>query len=257
MIPQKLAFVSPGNLGVPLIRALQKEQISVSYIYTRNPKQLAEYDFGEAIITQNLDELRAKDLLIFITLPDATLKQAKDILSPLQNEALVHTSGSTSIEVLLNLTSKAGVFYPFQTFKKDAEPRFKDVPIFIEGNEELSNQLALLADKLNAKKYFIDSTQRLQLHLSGVIVNNFTNYLLSWADEICATHNLKREWLIPLILKTAKNYEKQLAKSSQTGPAVRGDQPTLAKHLELLENKPKHQKLYSLLTQLIQEKHHV
>ena len=42
------------------------------------------------------------------------------------------------------------------------------------------------------------------------------------------------------------------AAENQTGPAVRGDTKTIEKHIALLKNHPEWKKLYTFMSQLIQ-----
>ena len=63
--------------------------------------------------------------------------------------------------------------------------------------------------------------------------------------------------LIPLIKQTAKKIKTNKPSSVQTGPAKRGDEKTIKKHLQLLEKYAEQKKVYELFTSLIKKKYNV
>ena len=61
--------------------------------------------------------------------------------------------------------------------------------------------LKKLAKLIGSKSFPLDSSQREQLHLAAVLVNNFTNHLFAEADLICEQNNLPFDLLLPLVKK--------------------------------------------------------
>jgi hypothetical protein len=57
--------------------------------------------------------------------------------------------------------------------------------------------------------------------------------------------------LIPLIEETALRIQTIPPAKSQTGPAVRQDQPTIDQHLALLDKYPQLKKIYAVMTESI------
>jgi predicted short-subunit dehydrogenase-like oxidoreductase (DUF2520 family) len=110
-----------------------------------------------------------------------------------------------------------------------------------------------LAQKLSNKIYDVSDEQRLQLHLAAVYVNNFTNYLQHIGASLLAEHGLSAEILHPLLLETVAKLKDLSAREAQTGPAIRGDQPTINRHLAQLAAHPNWQEIYKLLSDGIQE----
>ena len=97
------------------------------------------------------------------------------------------------------------------------------------------------------------SEERLKLHVAAVIVNNFTNHLYALAEKYCQKEGLNFHQLLPLIEETTKRLKTTSPIDAMTGPALRHDQDTIQKHLELLAKHPQLQKIYRLLTESIQE----
>jgi predicted short-subunit dehydrogenase-like oxidoreductase (DUF2520 family) len=96
----------------------------------------------------------------------------------------------------------------------------------------------------------MDSSKRKALHVAAVFVNNFTNFMYTIGEQVCAESAIDFSLLNPLIQETAKKIESTSPKLVQTGPAKRGDQQTLHAHLTLLENKNQRE-IYTLLSNSI------
>ncbi len=247
----KAIILGFGNVGQHLYHAFSKtSKIDVIQIYNRS-----QINFSEGFqtnFTTEITQLKEADIYI-IAVPDDTIKVLSETLS-FKNKLVVHTSGSVPISYLSD-NNKKGVFYPLQTFSKNAEVDFKTIPICIEANnkEDLESlkQLGLLISE-NVQE--INSKEREQLHLSAVFVNNFVNYLYQVGSDLLMDNSLSFDLLKPLIIETAKKLESLNPENSQTGPAKRNDLKTIENHLHLLEGSP-YKELYHKLTISIQEKY--
>ena len=157
--------------------------------------------------------------------------------------------------MILDKKHRRGVFYPLQTFSKDADMDFTQVPVCLEALDR--NDLPLLkslAEAIGSPHYKINTEQRQTLHLAAVFVNNFTNQLYRVGHEITDIKNINFDILKPLILETAKKVQTMSPYMAQTGPAKRQDKKTIRRHLKLLE-KDMHKDIYKLLTEAIKQTH--
>ena len=68
-----------------------------------------------------------------------------------------------------------------------------------------------------------------------------------------AEQNLPFDLLTPLISETLEKANELSPSKSQTGPAQRGDQVVINKHMQLLEQHPEWQAIYKQLTQAIEQ----
>jgi predicted short-subunit dehydrogenase-like oxidoreductase (DUF2520 family) len=59
--------------------------------------------------------------------------------------------------------------------------------------------------------------------------------------------------MLPLIDETARKVHGLHPKVAQTGPAVRGDENVMGKHLEMLEDEPEIKEIYRLISDSIQK----
>ena len=68
--------------------------------------------------------------------------------------------------------------------------------------------------------------------------------------EICEKNNVPFEILKPLIQETANKVMRLSPEEAKTGPAIRNDRQTIARHLDFLLDENQ-KKIYQLLTQSI------
>lgn len=223
-------LIGKGNVATHLYNAfLNAENITVTQISSRN-----------------LDTIPLAAITIIAVSDDAIAL----VSSKIKNALVVHTSGACKMSELKN-TNKKGVFYMLQTFSKEKEVDFSEVPFCIEAADEKDRKLLeKVAKTIGKKVYTINSEQRKAIHIAAVFVNNFTNHLYKIGKDLCKEHQIPFEVLHPLIKETASKIEILSPEKSQTGPAIRNDKKTIKKHFDLL-NKSQ-QKIYKVLTKSIQ-----
>lgn len=246
----KIAIIGFGNLGQHLVKTLSNNSsVQLVQVYLRDPKK-APYFLPKNLIVSDFKDLVEVDLTI-ISVNDNSIEEVSSQI-PFNNNLVVHTSGSISIDKL-NSKNRKGVFYPLQTFSKSKEVNFEEIPICIEAeNSEDYKILKTVADSISKSVHIINSEQRKALHVAAVFVCNFVNHLYQIGDEICTENNIPFAILKPLIQETAQKIKTLSPKDAQTGPAKRGDNQTIESHLDFLTNK-NHTKIYKLLTQSILE----
>jgi predicted short-subunit dehydrogenase-like oxidoreductase (DUF2520 family) len=247
-----VVILGAGNVATHLFKAFNKaENIIVNQWFNRHLKTIDFYK-NKVEVIDDLSMLKPADVYIIAISDDAIAKFSSQL--PFENQLVVHTSGSVGLHDL-DKKNLRGVFYPLQTFSKDAEVNFSNVPICIETiDKNHFNTLKFLAESIGSKSYKVNSEQRGSLHLAAVFVNNFTNQLYRIAHEIVESSSADFEILKPLIIETANKVQTLSPFMAQTGPAKRNDKKTIKKHLKKLENSP-HKAIYELLTASIQHTH--
>jgi predicted short-subunit dehydrogenase-like oxidoreductase (DUF2520 family) len=190
------------------------------------------------------------DVYIVAVSDNALQELVHDLKLP--GKIVAHTAGSVPKEILKNVTGHYGVFYPLQSIRKDIT-RLPDIPIFFEGSDDRTSiTLKKLAQSISFKQpVFASSEDRMKLHVAAVIVSNFTNHLYALAEQYCKKEGIDFHQLLPLIEETVQRLKTDSPAGTLTGPAIRDDQPTIQKHLELLKDYPHLQKIYQLLTESI------
>lgn len=248
----RITLVGSGNVATHLGAAFKNAGHQIVQVYSRNSDNAALLAYHlKADAISNLADVNPDTDLFVISIKDDVIEEVASSLA-VHQKPVVHTSGATSLATLQKYTTKAGVFYPLQTFSKSKEVNFKTVPMCIEAsNEDLENLLKQLASTISNSVYTVSSEQRKILHLAAVFACNFPNYLYHASQQLLAQHQLDFNLLRPLILETADKVQQHLPAAVQTGPAVRNDQKTMTAHLTLLNGNEEQTTIYNLLSQAI------
>ncbi|WP_437822726.1 Rossmann-like and DUF2520 domain-containing protein [Tenacibaculum mesophilum] len=245
----KVAIIGGGNVATHLANAFSKtNEVSLVQMYARNIEQI-EHLKEVTPITNSIELLTEADVYIIAVSDDAIGDVSRKIEQ--KNGLVVHTSGSVAMQSLQN-SGRKGIFYLLQSFSKDKDVNFDEIPFCLEAeNEEDLQLLETLAKSIGKKVYRINSEQRKRLHVAAVFVNNFTNHMYKIGADICNEYQVPFEVLLPLIQETAQKITELSPKAAQTGPAKRNDQKTIQNHLALLN--AEQQEIYKLITKSIQQ----
>lgn len=247
-----LVLLGSGNVATHLYKALSASQrVKVIQVYNHASGSLQPFK-KETPVTTSFSEIMEADIYL-LALKDDVIPQVSEKLSEKQG-LVVHTSGAVALNGLLP-NRRRGVFYPLQTFSKEKEVNYSEIPFCLEANDEEDlDLLKSIARDISGKAYEISSQQRKKLHLSAVFVCNFVNHMYSIGEKICRDNKIPFEILQPLIKETAEKIKTASPREMQTGPAIRGDQSTIDAHLDLLVSSENKQ-IYQLLTSAIQTFH--
>ncbi len=247
-----IAMIGAGNVSFHLTKAFFKAGKNIVQIFGRNTdngNSLAESVSAEFIT--DLSNLTIDADLYIVSVPDNVLIEVLDKIN-IPNKLIVHTSGTSEIEILKNTSGNYGVFYPLQTFTKTKNVDFKNIPVCIEANNKTNLYLlSILAKSISDDVKEITSEQRIILHVAAVFACNFSNYLYTIADEILEEHNLSFDLIKPLIQETAEKIQTHKPSYAQTGPAKREDYQTIETHLKALSKFPEFKDIYEILSKKI------
>ncbi len=248
----KIGLIGLGNAGSQLARVLHRKHLGLQAIFSRDAQKVEKEGKRMRIFyTNELAKLPVDLDLYILAVPDGAITEvAAQLAGVIEGGSVVHVSGSQPSTVLAPYFESYGVFYPLQTMSKGRRVQFRDVPILIEAKEErLRQRLLDLGRAISDHVYFVDDEKRAWLHIAAVMVNNFTNHLYVLAEKLTKSQDLPFDLLRPLILETAQKVQKIDPKKAQTGPAARGDQETIRRHLKKLENYPDLLKVYQVLSE--------
>jgi predicted short-subunit dehydrogenase-like oxidoreductase (DUF2520 family) len=192
------------------------------------------------------------DIYIIAVNDDAIVDIAEQLL--LKNKLVVHTAGSINKNVLRQVSNNYGVLWPLQSLRKETIT-LPDIPFVIDAsNNDSLNILEMFAKSLSEQCFRANDEDRIKLHLSAVVVSNFTNHLFTLVENYCELENLDFKLLLPLINQTIKRLDNNSPKNLQTGPAIRGDFITINTHINILENHPALKALYQVFSNSISYK---
>lgn len=234
-------IIGEGNVGSHLYRAFNESGVEAFNISSRKLKGTP--------LAHNAD-------IILLAVSDGAIPEvARQLSSELPDfkGVVAHTAGSVGINALDGYFLNYGVFYPLQTFSKDIDiPDYPSIPIFIEGNNSVSESALTALARLAFKSVFqYPSEKRASLHLASVFSCNFVNALYAIAQKILQDKDIPFDVVRPLITQTAGKILTNSPAECQTGPASRGDEAVMKSHLNALSFDPQLQEIYSHLSDYI------
>ena len=249
-----IVILGSGNVAAVLGRKFKAAGHTILQIVSRNATVASKLAYEWDTESTNYSSIinRNADVYIIAVSDDAIEDVAADLQLP--RKVVAHTAASVSKDVLKNVSDHYGVFYPLQTLHKE-DLALPDAPIFFDGSDEITRKkLEALANSISPKHVSQASDDaRLKLHVAAVFVNNFPNHLYALAESYCKKEGIDFNELFPLIEETVSRLKDNSLAKTQTGPAVRNDEETIQKHLELLKDYPQLKNIYQLMTKSIQQ----
>ena len=245
----KIVIIGSGNVAYHLAKAFQENNISVSQLFGRNKNDLKSIS-DQLQIPFSTNQLADADLYL-ICVSDGSIAEVSELITK-QNCLVAHTSGSLPKEILTGNYRKAS-FYPLQTFSKSKVLDYKEVPFFVESENE--NDLELLKNlalKISEKVMTSTYEKRKYIHLTAVFACNFVNHLFARAKEISDSQEIPFDYFLPLIRETTDKIEILDPKLAQTGPAIRNDERVLKLHESLISDEEQ-LKIYKIMNESIKK----
>ena len=234
----KTVLIGRGRLATNLQRALLEAGHEVVSINSRTLDGLP--------LTADVFVIAVKDSALSDVICNATKGR--------ENQLFVHTAGSMPLSLFERHTTCYGVFYPMQTFSKERQADFADIPIFLEANgPEALTTLNALAESISRSVYNLSTEDRKYLHLAAVFACNFVNHCYDMAATVLEQHGLPFSVMLPLIDETARKVHELHPRQAQTGPAVRYDENVIRMQTGLLTEIPELQRIYLQLSENIHQ----
>ena len=233
--PSAIAILGNGRIGGSLARAAKRAGISTTVLGR-----------GEAL------DGPAEAALLCV--PDVEIEAAAAVAAravpPLR--LVGHTSGATTLEALAAAADAGAAtfsLHPLQT-APDAETDLTGSPCAISGSDAAALAFAAeLAERLGMRPFEIAEEDRAAYHAAASIASNFLVALEESAARLLGELGVAqaRELLAPLVLRSAANWAER-GPDALTGPIARGDDATVSRHLEALEQRaPELVELYRVL----------
>jgi predicted short-subunit dehydrogenase-like oxidoreductase (DUF2520 family) len=221
-----LAIVGPGRVGRAIAAAAERAGLDATLA--------GREDAREAI---------AGAQTVVLCVPDTEIRAAAEVaMSVVPGPELVgHVSGATGLDALEAATSAgAGAFslHPLQTVPA-AGADFTEIPAAVSGSTPAALEAAcMLAQRLGMRPFEVAEEHRAAYHAAAAIASNFLVSLQESAVALLAAAGIEdgRSLLAPLVLSTAANWS-ELGPEALTGPIARGDEETVARHLEALRER--------------------
>jgi predicted short-subunit dehydrogenase-like oxidoreductase (DUF2520 family) len=249
-----ILLVGTGGLALSLVSALVK---SKNYtIFSQGSNEENTNAFCRKFKIKPFKELEnKKDLIVLLAVPDSQIEVCAVKYANFSN-LMVHFSGTTTIETLSKLVKNAAVCWPIGSFSKSKKVNFSKIVCTLSASNKYSENILLnIIESIPSKYIFLNNEERMKLHLTAVVLNNFIYHLLTLTKEWTTKENIDNSLFNSLLKATTASFYENDNGEKQTGPAKRKDKIILNKHLKLLEKYPELQNIYSVFTASILKKY--
>ena len=230
----RIVLIGAGRLATNLGKALRRAGHEIVAVYSY---RLAHAQALSAVVggmaTSDMAALPAVADAFIVSIKDAALCERIPEMTQGRGEQLfLHTAGSMPMSIFEGYARRYGVFYPMQSFSKEREVDFAEIPVFIEGSDPV---IRPLAESISQRVYALSTAERKYLHLAAVFACNFTNHCYALSAQILERHGLPFDVMLPLIDETARKVHELHPLDAQTGPAVRYDQNVISLQSAMLD----------------------
>ena len=253
-IDMKIILIGAGNLATHLGKAIFAAGHDVVQVFSRTMQSATALasEVGAQPVS-DISAVRSDADLYVVSVKDSALAELIPALCKgKETKVFLHTAGSIPMDVFQGMALHYGVLYPMQTFSKQREVDFSQIPCFIEANDEHALQLiGDVAHQVSSRVYHLASEDRKYLHLSAVFACNFVNHCYALSREILEEHGIPFDVMLPLIDETAAKVHELDPKDAQTGPAVRYDENVLRAQGALLRSNPQMKDIYDRMSMSI------
>jgi len=259
----RTAIIGAGRLGTTLGRALARTEFAVRLVSDRNIRLASQ---GRRLIGTgraadgNAAAAREADVL-FLCLADDILEREASRLARAggnwKGKTVFHCSGIQGSKVLEPFRRRGAAvasFHPVQSFPRKGMPSsaFKDIFITLEGDSKACRLGRKIILKLGAHPATIPAGTKALYHAACCLASNHFVVLLSMAAGLLKKAGISRkkaeQLLLPLSLGTLHNVKILGATQALTGPVMRGDLKSVARHLRALRPYPPCLAAYRLLS---------
>ena len=244
-IVMRIAFIGIGRLGQTLARALAQQGqniVAVAGRATAPAVALAQQiPHCQAMMPQQA--LDAADL-VFLSVPDDAIEALTSSLNWRANQAVVHCSGATDLQVLQSARAagaQVGGFHPLQIFSdpERAAVLLRGSSVAIDAEQPLRNTLLALANGLQMNPLILPAGSRAAYHAGASFAASLMLSLLDEAVQVWSAIGLPEDAalpaLMPLAMGTLQAAQSRGLSGALAGPVSRGDVGVVAKHLQALD----------------------
>jgi len=242
-------IIGAGNVATHISRHLYSVGHTISCIYSgtsESASRLAK-EFGSLGTTVPEEVPEGADFFI-VCVPDKAVQEV--VLEFRDRKGIwLHTSGALSLAIFDSYQSQCGVLYPLQTLTRQRTVEKDEVPFLVEGSTPaVTDAIRELASSMTGNVHIMSAASRLMIHVAAVFASNFSNHMVNVAQQLLEEQGIDVKLLDPLLRETYSKISEMGAAGAQTGPASRGDEETMKKHLDLLQEHPEWKNLYTFIS---------
>lgn len=252
----KIGFIGAGKVGFSLGKYFVNHGKCVIGYFSRNLDSSKDAAmFTNSKYYDNLDELVAACEVIFLTVPDGSIRETYKAIEQLDvtGKCFVHCSGVLTSEVFEDISSKGArgcSLHPLCAVndKYTGYMGLKDTYFTVEGQN--TEDIVKLISECGNPIEVIAKADKVKYHAAAVYASNLVVGLYDMASELLKDCNLSDEFaehaLGTLFEGNAHNITSKGVIGALTGPVERADATTVKKHMDTLDDDKR--EIYRLLS---------
>jgi predicted short-subunit dehydrogenase-like oxidoreductase (DUF2520 family) len=268
-----IAIVGAGSLATFLAAALNDAGFIITEIIARDTPQSRRHAralaarVGARTVTTRSAVLDAT--LLWFCVPDREIRGSasalaghlsthaaahKKIRVPSKVRFAFHSSGallSRELEPLRKAGIAVASVHPLMTFVAETHPSLTGVPFAMEGDHAATQIARQIIRKLEGASFSLPAARKAAYHAWAALTSPLLLAFLVTLEEAARaagfTRKDARRKSLPIIRQTLANYSRLGPAKSFSGPLIRGDAGTVAKHLAVLKKHPGPREVYVAL----------
>jgi predicted short-subunit dehydrogenase-like oxidoreductase (DUF2520 family) len=165
-----------------------------------------------------------------------------------------HSSGallSRELDPLRKAGAAVASVHPLMTFVAGAHPSLTGVPFAMEGDDAATRVARRIVRELGGESFSLPAARKAAYHAWATMTSPLLLAFLVTLEDAARAAGLTRQDArrksLPIIRQTLANYSRLGPAQSFSGPLVRGDAETVAKHLAVLKQHPGAREVYEAL----------
>jgi predicted short-subunit dehydrogenase-like oxidoreductase (DUF2520 family) len=171
------------------------------------------------------------DLLV-VAVPDDGIAEVAAAVTPVETTVVLHLAGSLGLDALGPHPRRAAV-HPLVALPNSevGARRLSGGVWFAVAGDHLARRVV---DELGGHWFEVADEDRAAYHAAAVIASNHVVALLGQAERVAAMAGVPFEAYLDLVRATVDNVAELGPAAALTGPAARGDDATIQRHLDAL-----------------------
>ena len=246
MVKPSIAIIGAGKVGSTLAGALHTTGYPITAVWSRTPAHAAELAARAGATVVPLEQTPEQAALTLIAVSDDSLAELVEWLAGAgawrRGQMVVHCSGVLPAAVLAPAAGHGaltGGFHPLAAIAGRARDLPRGIAFAVEAEEPLRGTLRRMAHDLGGHPFDLDPDGRALYHAAAVLASNYTVVLAALAADLLtragAEGDAALQAILPLLHSTLANLQNAGLPEALTGPLVRGDAGTVARHLAALD----------------------
>jgi predicted short-subunit dehydrogenase-like oxidoreductase (DUF2520 family) len=247
-----IAIAGPGSLGNALAISLHGARYRISEIFSRSAIASRQRAGALARIVRARAAVIGKDPcnadVLWLCVPDREIRGCAEFLARVDGwsrRVILHSSGALTSDELTALRKRGAAVasvHPLMTFVPGEIPSLAGVPFAIEGDRKATRVAGQIVRDLGGEPFQIRKADKAAYHTWGAFASPLITALLVTTEQVAAAaripRNSVRSMMLPILRQTVSNYAKHGPAKGFSGPFIRGDAATVAKHLRVLRRMP-------------------